>query len=86
MRQHRQNGWFVSADLGKAVKAIHTTATGEPTRWLEHGIDCKYVEIRVDMRTGDFCLKNAFGDIIPNETIIAMFPTLGDIEVFPPIE
>ena len=82
MRQHVQNGWFVSADLGTMMKAIHETARREPIRWLEHGIDCKYVQVQVDMRTGDFIVKNAFGDRLNNVDILKMFPEVGPIEPF----
>ena len=71
-----RNGWFHSTDLANVAEVIRTTAQSEPTRWLEHGIDCKYVEIRVDMRSGDFILKNAFGEIIAPATLQAMFPQL----------
>lgn len=76
-----RNGWFHSTDLANVAEVIRTTAQSEPTRWLEHGIDCKYIEIRVDMRTGDFILKNAFGDIVSIKTIQAMFPQL-EIEAY----
>jgi hypothetical protein len=77
-----RNGWFHSTDLGNVAKIIRTTALADPTRWLKHGIDCKYVEIRVDMRTGDFCLKNAFNELMSDADILAMFPDLGEIELF----
>lgn len=80
MHQHVQNGWFHSVDLDAATQAIHKTAHTEPTRWLEHGIDCKYVQVQVDMRTGDFIIKNAFGDRLNNVDILKMFPELGPIE------
>ena len=79
-----RNGWFHATDLGNVANIIRTTAAAEPTRWLEHGIDCKYVEIRVDMRTGDFCLKNAFGEMMSDKDILAMFPGVGDIELYDP--
>lgn len=82
IHQHIRNGWFSSADLGQVMKAIHETARTEPTRWLEHGIDCKYVQVRVDMRTGDFCIQNAFGDRLLNEEILRMFPSIESIETF----
>lgn len=79
-----RNGWFHASDLANVANIIRTTAAAEPTRWLEHGIDCKYVEIRVDMRTGDFCLKNAFGELIPDATLFAMFPDIDEIELYDP--
>lgn len=84
MLKHKNNGWFHRNHLPDVATALYTTAVQEPTRWLKHGIDCKYVEIRVDMRTGDFCLKNAFGDMLPDEDILAMFPQLGEIKVYDP--
>lgn len=37
------------------------------------------------MRTGDFILKNAFGDILSLKTIQAMFPQL-EIEQYEPYD
>lgn len=82
IRQHKTNGWFVSSDLGKVMLAIHTTAQHEPTRWLHHGgLACKYVGVRVDMRTGDFTVVDAKGGRLSNEALMDMFPMLGEIEV-----
>lgn len=82
MIQHKMNGWFNRTDLGNAANAIRTTAAAEPGRWLHHGgLDCKYVEIRIDMRTGDFVMMNATGARMTNEVILDMFPQLGPIEV-----
>lgn len=77
-----RNGWFHATDLVNAASVIHTTARSEPTKWLENGIACKYVEIRIDMRTGDFILRDNDGNRLPNETIAAMFPALCPIEEF----
>jgi hypothetical protein len=71
-----RNGWFHNTDLANVAEIIRTTAQSEPCRWLEHGIDCKYVELRVDMRSGDFILKTALGEIISPATLLAMFPRL----------
>lgn len=80
--RHAQNKWFEAGSLYPVVKAIHETARNEPTKWLECGLDCKYVEVRVDMRTGDFCFKNAFGDLLSDADILRMFPSLGSVETF----
>lgn len=80
------NGWFHSTDLGNVANIIRTTAAADPVRWLTHGIDCKYVEIKIDMRTGDFCLKNAFGDMMSDSSILTMFPDIGKIELFDPVD
>lgn len=81
VRQRKVNGWFVGADLGPVMKAIATTARTDPGRWIQADgtIGCKYVEVRVDMRTGDFVLKNAFGDLLTFDQINQMFPELGEI-------
>lgn len=80
IRQRKVNGWFVRDDFSKVAQAVGEVARTEPTRWVKHGIDCKYVEVRVDMRTGDFCIKNAFGGLVDADTLLAMFPDLGPIE------
>lgn len=82
IRQHKMNGWFLAADFGKVALAIHTTNQHEPTRWLNHGgLECKYVELRIDMRTGDFTILGASGNRLSNEAVLDMFPMLGEIEV-----
>ena len=80
MRQHNQNKWFQAPELIGAVQAIADTAKNDPMRWLAHGIDCKYVNVQVDLRSGDFIIKNAFGDRLSNEDVVKMFPDLGPIE------
>ena len=81
MRQDPRNKWFIAPDLGKALRAIHETARDEPGRWVSSGeIDCKYIQVRVDMRSGNFIFQNAFGDRMTDEAILSMFPSLGPIE------
>lgn len=77
-----RNGWFHATDLVNVAAVIYSTARSEPTRWLKHGILCKYVEIRVDMRTGDFVLRDNDGNILTNEAIELMFPALCPIVEF----
>lgn len=73
-----RNGWFNATDLGNVANVMRRTAAAEPGKWVDHHetIDCKYIEIRVDMRSGDFCLKNAFGDMLSLTQIQLMFPEL----------
>lgn len=81
MKQHDRNKWFQAPGLVDVAQVISDTAKNEPLRWLEHGIDCKYLTVQVDMRSGDFIIKNAFGDRLSNEDILKMFPALAPIEV-----
>lgn len=84
MLKHKNNGWFHRNYLTDVAAVIFKTAVTEPTRWVDKAIDCKYVEIRVDMRTGDFCLKNSFNNLMTDEDILAMFPDLAKIEIYDP--
>lgn len=83
IRQHKTNGWFLASGFGAVALAIHTTTQHEPTRWLHHGgLNCKYVELRIDMRTGDFVICGADQNRrLSNEEVLDMFPMLGEIEV-----
>lgn len=78
-----RNGWFHSTDLANVAEVVRRTAQSEPGKWVENTdtIDCKYIEIRIDMRTGDFCLKNAFGELLTLKQIQLLFPEIS-IEPF----
>lgn len=80
MIQHSTNGWFDRREFSKATEAIRSTAWTDPGRWLHHGgLECKYIELRIDMRTGDFIFMNSNGERLTNEVIVDMFPQLGPI-------
>lgn len=80
MIQHRQNRWFHAFQLPEAAIAVAEVARKAPTRWLGVGVHVKYVDIRVDMRTGDFCFIDNEGNRLDDETIEKLFPQLGPIE------
>lgn len=84
MHQHKTNQWFCRGDsFLQAAMAVSATARDEPTRWLQHGgLDCKYVHLRIDMRTGDFIFLNNEGAKMTNEEILDMFPQLRPIVVY----
>lgn len=75
MRQHSTNGWFHASELVRAVTAIAEAATTVHIHWINYP-GTKYVQIRVDQRTGDFVLLNQSGNVLPLETVYGMFPTL----------
>jgi hypothetical protein len=74
MIQHPRNGWFANASLPKFIEAV-LVACSEHTRWLKQP-DCKYIELRIDMRSGDFIVKNAQGDVRSLEQLRKLFPEL----------
>jgi len=74
MIQHPRNGWFARASLPKFFEAV-LVACSEHTRWLKQP-DCKYIELRIDMRTGDFIVKNAQGHERSLEQLKELFPEL----------
>ena len=74
MLQHLRNGWFTNSSLPRFLEAVRTAAA-EHTRWLKQP-DCKYIELRIDMRTGDFIVKNAQGHVRTLEQLQELFPEL----------
>lgn len=77
MKQHPQNGWFHSSEFMRASQALWKAATTEHTRWLQFPF-MKYVQIRLDQRTGDFIIRDSEGNIVENDVLYAMFPELKD--------
>lgn len=74
-----RNGWYRYTEFIKAMKAVEKTAN-KHTAWLNQGINCKYIDIRVDMRTGDFVVKDGYGAIIPHEQLMEFLSIGGNNE------
>lgn len=72
-----ENQWFHSSELLRAVTEIHRRATTEHTHWLGH-VDCKYVSMRIDQRTGDFCIQDGSGNKLTPAQVYEVFPNLRD--------
>ena len=64
----------------RAAAVIHKAATTEHMRWLDKP-SCKYVQLYVDQRTGDFIIRSTEGVKLSPEEVYAMFPELADREV-----
>jgi hypothetical protein len=77
MRYHQQNEWFHSSELVRAATEIHRMATTVHTHWLDHS-DVKYVSMRIDQRTGDFCIQDGSGNKLAPVQVYAVFPRLRD--------
>lgn len=60
----QSNGWYSHKDFTTFAQSLKVAAD-KHTAWLGQ-IDLKYLEVRVDMRTGDFIVKNAQGHIVDN--------------------
>lgn len=75
--QHPRNGWFAASGLPRLLEAV-LTAASEHVRWLK-APDCKYLELRIDMRTGDFIVKNAQGHVCSLEQLQELFPELKEV-------
>ena len=71
------NGWFHQSEFMRAATAIHAAATTDHMRWLGHSA-CKYVQLYVSQRTGDFVIRNREGGQVAHEELYAMFPELKD--------
>lgn len=77
MKYFRENQWFHSSELLRAVTEIHRRATTEHTHWLGH-VDCKYVSLRIDQRLGNFIFQDGSGRKMTLQQVYAMFPALRD--------
>lgn len=77
MNKHPVNGWFSRAHLIDCLKMVAHTALVRPTQWL-HAPTLKYVEIRIDMRSDDFIIKDACGKEATVDDLKKMFPRLFD--------
>lgn len=75
MKQHPTNEWFHASEFARACKAIHQAATQEHTRWLNHP-GTKYIQMRIDQRTGDFIVQNQDGVCLSADEVYAIFPEL----------
>ena len=62
--KRNSNAWYDHTDFKTFAKAVKETAD-KHTAWLDQ-IDCKYLLIRVDMRTGSFHVSNAQGHTVDN--------------------
>ena len=80
MKQHPTNGWFHSSQLQKVVDIIKKTSTQEHQRWLTLGSRTKYLQLRIDQRTGDFTILDAYGSQLSLAEIYMLFPELNDLE------
>lgn len=75
LTQHDSNGWIPAKHFMKVAIAMHTAATTDHTRWLGR-MYCKYLELYVDQRTGDFLIRDSLGHVLPLDVVYEMFPDL----------
>jgi hypothetical protein len=57
MKQY-SNMWFDSSELVRAAKAISKKIKELPINWLKGGNSVKYIQLRIDQRTGDFIVMD----------------------------
>jgi hypothetical protein len=69
--QHDSNKWFNSGSLQRIFFHI-TQAVNERTAWLRF-LRGKYIQIRVDLRTGDYLILDGAGSVMTNEEIKKLF-------------
>lgn len=77
MRFHQQNGWFIASEFLRAATAVHNAC-----RTLNFMIDdlwrCKYVQLYVDHRTGDFIFRDGAGVLLSHDEVYRLYPSLKD--------
>lgn len=77
MKKYPTNGWFAASEFIRAATAVHTAAVNEHIRWLGHN-GVKYLQFRIDQRTGDFIILDRNGDVLDDALLYGMFPELLD--------
>ena len=51
--EHWHNLWKKREETRNILQRLLEVAVASPTNWLRVGVECKYVEVRIDLRTGD---------------------------------
>lgn len=77
MRFHPTNRWFHSSEFLRAAHALHA-ARGTANFMTANRWDCKYIQLYVDQRTGDFIFRTGDGNMLPHDQVYDLFPTLAD--------
>lgn len=75
IERHPTNGWFPARFFAPVTRAIHLAATEDHTHWFNVP-KCKYVQLRIDQRSGDFNILNSDGDMLTDEQLRTLFPNL----------
>lgn len=74
----KPNSWFPASDFPRAAKAITTLGKNPANQqWMSYP-RMKYMQVWVDMRSGDFIILDSEGNIVDDATIAGMFPELKD--------
>ena len=64
------NPWN-ARDTFDVVTKLQQTAVDNPMAWL-NASNAKYINVRIDMRTGDFVLTDSFDKVLTQEDIDAI--------------
>lgn len=71
----RHTGWIDRSEFIRVATEMHRRSTTEHTHWLG-SIDCKYLQIRMDQRTGDFLVCTSSGVPLSAYELYHLFPAL----------
>lgn len=86
------NGWFSPRFFGRVMRAIFHRIQDQPTAWSKQShdlkADVKYIDIRIDQRTGHFVVKGRVDGFIDRalttEELIKHYPRISmyaDVEI-----
>jgi hypothetical protein len=65
--------WFDRCSLQRLFFQL-SQAVNKHTAWMPVGIRAKYIQIRIDMRTGDFLIMDQAGEILTEQDLKKLFP------------
>lgn len=77
MQFHQANQWFLAREFMRAAQAVHNARS--TLNFMDAGLwRCKYVQLYVDQRTGDFIFRDGDGRVLSHDEVYRLFPTLKD--------
>ena len=71
------NQWISRSEFGRVCRAVHN-GVGSLQFMAANLWRCKYIQFRIDQRTGSFLMLDGEGKVLTKAEIYRMFPELVD--------
>jgi hypothetical protein len=77
MQFHQANNWFHAAEFPRAAQAVHDAC--RTMNYMAADLwRCKYVQLYIDQRTGDFIFRDGDGQVLTHDEVYRLYPSLKD--------
>ena len=77
MTPNLTNGWYLRSDYTAAAQAVFAS-TGSLSFMTADLWRAKYIQFRIDQRTGSFLMLDGEGTVLTHDEIVRMFPELAE--------